>query len=142
MVLSMYNFRAIRSLVASLQFPQSQTRVSWSIKAIYIISLTWKQDIILELLFDILRIKPPSWSSSFLAGRRLTSSCNPSVVWRCVNILLAYGRVTNLRSEPISLAAMDPADEGSKQQTLVDHFLSVILAAVFEAGLQKVRSMV
>jgi hypothetical protein len=35
--------------------------------------LTFFEETVLELIFGILRIKSPSWSSSFLAGRRLTS---------------------------------------------------------------------
>lgn len=52
----MYDLRAPRSLVDALFIPSPSVR-----------------DTILELFFDIFRIKPPSWSSSFLAGRRLTS---------------------------------------------------------------------
>lgn len=55
----MYDLRAPRSLVDALFIPSPSVR-----------------DTILELFFDIFRIKPPSWSSSFLAGRRLTSK-NP-----------------------------------------------------------------
>ncbi|KAI9784054.1 MAG: hypothetical protein M1816_001085 [Peltula sp. TS41687] len=104
MILSMYDFRAIRSFVASLQFPQPRTR-----------------DIILELLFDILCIKLPSWSSSFLAGRRLTT----------------YGRVANLRSEPSTQAGSFSGDDSTDQQNLADHFLALTLAVLLEAGLQK-----
>ena len=56
LTLSMNDFLAIHSLVASLYIPLAHVR-----------------NILLELLTDVLRIKPPSWSSSFLAGRRLTT---------------------------------------------------------------------
>jgi hypothetical protein len=56
MTLSMYNFRAIRSLVSSLMLPNSTIR-----------------ETIIDLLYSLLRIKSPFWATSFLAGRRLTT---------------------------------------------------------------------
>ncbi|KAI9755625.1 MAG: 54S ribosomal protein L13 [Chaenotheca gracillima] len=102
MTLSMHGFRAVKSLVASLQFPEPQMR-----------------DIILDLLFDVLRIKPPSWSSSFLAGRRLTT----------------YGRVANLKSDVHSQQPTNSFGEESMQFNLVEHYLSLILTVLIEAGL-------
>lgn len=56
MTLSMYNFRAIRSLVASLALPSASIR-----------------ETVIELIYTLLRIKSPAWATSFLAGRRLTT---------------------------------------------------------------------
>ncbi|CAK7203934.1 hypothetical protein SEUCBS139899_006684 [Sporothrix eucalyptigena] len=56
MTLSMYDFRAIRSLVASLALPSASIR-----------------ETVIELIYSLLRIKSPAWASSFLAGRRLTT---------------------------------------------------------------------
>jgi hypothetical protein len=99
--LSMDNFASIRSLVASLYLPIISVRT-----------------VLLELFTDILRIKPPSWSSSFLAGRRLTT----------------YARVTNLKSE--TAANDEPeSEESSNQRNLVDHFTAVILGVLLHAGL-------
>ncbi|KAL1897086.1 hypothetical protein Sste5346_004291 [Sporothrix stenoceras] len=56
MNLSMYDFRAIRSLVASLVLPSPSIR-----------------ETVLELIYSLLRIKSPAWATSFLAGRRLTT---------------------------------------------------------------------
>ena len=78
------------------------------------------RDVLLELFFDILKIKSPSWSSSFLAGRRLTT----------------YGRVTNLNNEPTFAAAgtADPEDE-LDERSLVEHFTALSLAILLHAGL-------
>jgi len=54
--LSMYNFRAIRSLVASLVLPNLGIR-----------------ETVIDLVYSLLRIKSPAWATSFLAGRRLTT---------------------------------------------------------------------
>ena len=54
--LSMYNFRAIRSVVASLVLPNLGI-----------------QETIIDLVYSLLRIKSPAWATSFLAGRRLTT---------------------------------------------------------------------
>ncbi|KAF8466401.1 Rapamycin-insensitive companion of mTOR, N-term-domain-containing protein [Kalaharituber pfeilii] len=100
--LSMFEMRALRSLVDSLRIPSSGVR-----------------DIILELLFDIFRIKSPSWSSTFLAGRRLTT----------------YGRVANLKSE-----SKDPSPgkhDDENQSNLVEHFIALLLEVFVEAGLLK-----
>lgn len=56
MALSMYNFRAIKSLVSCLILPNPVVR-----------------ETVIDLLYGILRIKSPFWATSFLAGRRLTT---------------------------------------------------------------------
>jgi rapamycin-insensitive companion of mTOR len=100
--LCMNNFLPLRSLLLSLQIPAPHVRT-----------------IILELLFDLLRIKPPSWSSSFLAGRRLTT----------------YGRVTNLKNQQIKETSASGADDNTNKWSLLDHYVSVVLAAFLHAGL-------
>lgn len=74
---------------------------------------------VLELLYDILRIKPPSWSSAFLAGRRLTT----------------YGRVTNMRAEPVVKSSNNDPDDPTKRMNLVEHFSVVVLTVLLRAGL-------
>jgi rapamycin-insensitive companion of mTOR len=98
---SMNNFTSTKSLVASLYIPMVSVRT-----------------VLLELFTDILRIKPPSWSSSFLAGRRLTT----------------YARVTNLKSE--RLPSDEPESEASEnQRNLVEHFTAVVLGVLLHSGL-------
>ncbi|KAF2457821.1 cytosolic regulator pianissimo [Lineolata rhizophorae] len=102
--LSMNNMVPIRSLVSSLYISSVPVR-----------------NVLLELLFDLLRIKPPSWSSSFLAGRRLTT----------------YGRVTNLKQQSLSNApSTDLYDEMSKRN-LVDHYVAAVLALLLHCGLRE-----
>ncbi|KAK6346439.1 hypothetical protein TWF730_010761 [Orbilia blumenaviensis] len=96
--LSMYNLRTVKSLVESLKIPHIGVR-----------------DTVLELLFDIFRIKPPSWSSTFLAGRRLTT----------------YGRVANMKIFEPTL----PIIEDKERINLVDHFNALLLAIFSESGL-------
>lgn len=100
--LCMNDFLPIRSLLLSLQIPTPHVR-----------------NIILELLFDLLRIKPPSWSSSFLAGRRLTT----------------YGRVTNMKNQPAKDALISSAENTTNKWNLMDHYISVVLATFLHAGL-------
>ena len=97
------NLVAIRSLVSALYTSSILVR-----------------DVLLELFFDILRIKSPSWSSSFLAGRRLTT----------------YGRVTNFKKKPANVPTYpsDPEDEAGKR-SLVEHFVALSLAILLHAGL-------
>ena len=97
--LCMNDFLPLRSLLLSLQIPTIHVR-----------------NIILELLFDLFRIKSPSWSSSFLAGRRLTT----------------YGRVTNMRNETTKDTKPGPS---TNRWSLLDHYVSVVLAAFLHAGL-------
>lgn len=94
--------RPLQSLLLSLQFPDPQSR-----------------DLILELLFDALRIKPPSWSSSFLAGRRLTT----------------YGRVANMKSEQEKKQSRTVYEDEDNPFDLTAHFSGLILALLVEAGL-------
>lgn len=56
MYLSMYDFRAIKSLISSLMIPNQVAR-----------------DTVIDLLYSLLRIKSPAWATPFLAGRRLTT---------------------------------------------------------------------
>jgi rapamycin-insensitive companion of mTOR len=102
LTLCMNDFLPLRSLLLSLQIPTPHVR-----------------NIILELLFDLLRIKPPSWSSSFLAGRRLTT----------------YGRVTNLKNQQIKDTSNSATEDNTHKWSLLDHYVSVVLAAFLHAGL-------
>lgn len=56
MTLSMYNFRALRSLISCLMLPNNAIR-----------------DTVIDMFYSLLRIKSPFWATSFLAGRRLTT---------------------------------------------------------------------
>lgn len=104
-ILARHGARPLSSLLESLHYPDPQAR-----------------DLIMELLFDALRIKPPSWSSSFVAGRRLTT----------------YGRISSFRpdSEPKFYRSFD--DDNSNKFDLTAHFSTLILAALIDAGLPKV----
>jgi len=94
---------ALRSLLQSLQFPVPQAR-----------------DLILDLLFDVLHITPPSWTSSFLAGRRLTT----------------YGRVANLKADSTELHfKAELFEEEGSNFNLVEHFTTLLLAALMQCGL-------
>lgn len=106
-ILARHEAKPLHSLLESLHYPDTQAR-----------------DLILELLFDALRIKPPSWSSSFLAGRRLTT----------------YGRVANLRSDTDFKANRAYHDSGPNKFDLTAHFSTLILAALIAAGLPQALS--
>lgn len=101
--LSMYNFRALKSLVDSLYISQSTTH-----------------EVVIDGLFTMLRIKPPSWSSAFLAGRRLTT----------------YGRVVNLKG-PVGIKGTAGAsqDDETGEESLVDQFTALLLAVFIKAGM-------
>ncbi|KAI1757771.1 Rapamycin-insensitive companion of mTOR, N-term-domain-containing protein [Xylaria castorea] len=101
MSLSMFNFRAIRSLISSLMLPNDIIR-----------------DTIIDLLYSLLRIKPPSWATSYLAGRRLTT----------------YGRVATLKSTVPSRGETIYEDEGM-EQNFVEHYTALLLAIFIKSGL-------
>lgn len=100
--LSANNGQAICSLLESLQYPSPVTR-----------------DLIMELLFDVLRIKPPSWSGTYLAGRRLTT----------------YGRVAKLEGPTLKQRARSDSDPERNRVDLTQHFCALILAMFIKAGL-------
>jgi rapamycin-insensitive companion of mTOR len=102
LALSMYNFRAIKSLISSLMLPYSSIR-----------------ETIIDLIFNLLRIKPPSWSASFLAGRRLTT----------------YGRVANLKGAPAKVAATVSTEDETGEKNLVDHYTALLLAVLISADM-------
>uniref|UniRef100_A0A060T596 ARAD1C10274p n=1 Tax=Blastobotrys adeninivorans TaxID=409370 RepID=A0A060T596_BLAAD len=94
------NFNAIRVLVNSLAVATPALR-----------------DILLDLFFSVLCIRPLSWSSSFLAGRRLTT----------------FGRVSDLK-EMIASAADKEASEKTHCR-FVDHFTALLVQILIECGL-------
>ncbi|ROT42079.1 hypothetical protein SODALDRAFT_267304 [Sodiomyces alkalinus F11] len=108
MVLGMRDFRAIKSLVSSMVLPNPLIK-----------------ETVIDLLFAILRIKPPSWASSFLAGRRLTT----------------YGRVASLKSistpTTASTSSGGPTHEEDtiEEQTFLDHYTALLLAVLVKADL-------
>ncbi|KAL2182013.1 Rapamycin-insensitive companion of mTOR, N-term-domain-containing protein [Thermothelomyces heterothallicus CBS 202.75] len=101
MSLSMYNFRAIRSMITSMVVQAGPIRES-----------------IMDLIFSLLRIKPPAWATSFLAGRRLTT----------------YGRVANLRSTNTKSAQPEFEEDGG-EQNFVEHYTALLLAVFIKSGL-------
>ncbi|KAI0971808.1 Rapamycin-insensitive companion of mTOR, N-term-domain-containing protein [Xylaria arbuscula] len=101
MSLSMFNFRAIKSLVSSLMLPNNTIR-----------------DTILDLMYSLLRIKPPSWATSYLAGRRLTT----------------YGRVATLKSAVPNKGEITYEDEGM-EQNFVEHYTALLLAIFIKSDL-------
>ena len=105
--LSNGNFSAVRSLLLSLYYP-----------------VPFARDLILDLIFDVLHIKPPSWTSSYLAGRRLTT----------------YGRVSNLKSEGRNSSSKTDCEQESCTFNLVDHFTALLLAVFLQCGLINVRT--
>ena len=100
------DFQAIKSLLQSLHYP-----------------VPLAEDLILDLLFDVLHIQPPSWTSSFLAGRRLTT----------------YGRVANLKADSGGSIPKADAEEGTNF-SLMDHFTTLLLACFMHAGLIQVST--
>ncbi|KAG9242741.1 Rapamycin-insensitive companion of mTOR, N-term-domain-containing protein [Calycina marina] len=99
MTLSMYNFRAIRSLVSCLMLPNAIIR-----------------ETVIELFYNLLRIKSPGWAISFLAGRRLTT----------------YGRVATLKTNQ---PKTQQSDDESEDRSFVDHYTSLLLAVLISSGL-------
>lgn len=103
MSLCMYDFRSIRSLISSMVLPNATIR-----------------ETVLDLLFSLLRIKPPAWATSFLAGRRLTT----------------YGRVANLKSsnQKDKTSAFYQEEDGGEQNFL-EHYTALLLAVLIKSGL-------
>lgn len=102
MTLSMFDFRPIRSLIYSMLLPSEFVR-----------------ETVLDLLFSILRIKPPAWATSFLAGRRLTT----------------YGRVANLKSGNSKEKSSPYMEEDGSEQNFVEHYTALLLAILIKSGL-------
>jgi rapamycin-insensitive companion of mTOR len=102
LTLSMYDFRAIKSLISSLMLPHPAIR-----------------ETVIDLLFTLLRIKPPSWSASFLAGRRLTT----------------YGRVANLKAQPAKAGSSLAVEDESAEKNLTDHYTALLLAVLISSDM-------
>lgn len=103
--LSVHRFKPIESFLSAISCSSSMAR-----------------NLILETIFDVLRIKPPSWSSSYLAGRRLTT----------------YGRVAHLKTGNVPERSKVESDD-KREFNLIRHFTALVLAVLLESGLLKVR---
>lgn len=104
------DFMALRSLLKCLQLDVPVAR-----------------GLVLDLMFDILHITPPSWTTSFLAGRRLTT----------------YGRVANLKADSTELHFKAELLEGeSTKFNLVEHFTTLLLTILLHCGLIQVCLLV
>ncbi|KAJ2902622.1 uncharacterized protein MKZ38_000289 [Zalerion maritima] len=102
MNLSMFDLRAIRSLISSLMLPTPMIK-----------------ETVLDIIYNLLRIKSPGWASSFLAGRRLTT----------------YGRVATLKSTAAKGVGATYVDEAGDEQNFVEHYTALLLAIFIRAGL-------
>ena len=103
MVLALHDFLPVRSVVASLYVASLPVRTA-----------------ILDLLIEILRVKSPSWSTSFIGGRRLTT----------------YARVANLRDDKLAAdEAVQQSANDAQKRSLLQHFTAVALAVLLRQGL-------
>ena len=103
MTLSLHDFLPVRSIVSSLYISNVPVRTAT-----------------LDLLIDILRVKPPSWSTSFIGGRRLTT----------------YNRVANLKvDQQGGTKQKADVEEEQPRKNLVEHFTAVALAILLRQGL-------
>lgn len=104
MNLCMFDFRAIKSLISSLTIPSQPIR-----------------DTIIDILYSLLRIKSPSWASTFLAGRRLTT----------------YGRVQSLKSTAPkdSHDSQSYTEDDGGEQNFVEHYTALLLAILVKCGM-------
>ncbi|KAH7037790.1 Rapamycin-insensitive companion of mTOR, N-term-domain-containing protein [Microdochium trichocladiopsis] len=101
MSLCMYNLGAVASLISSLMLPNPGIR-----------------DTVIDMLYSLLRIKPPAWATSYLAGRRLTT----------------YGRVATLKAAAPTKTSSWFEEDGS-EQNFVDHYTAILLATFIKAGM-------
>ncbi|CAG8659844.1 24353_t:CDS:10, partial [Cetraspora pellucida] len=98
--LCMDNKQAIRSIVESLRITSDETR-----------------EIMLDMFFNIFRIKIPHWYPSFLSGKRIT----------------VYGLLTPENNNNGELPP--PASSCQDRLNLLDHHLVILLDILIDAGL-------
>lgn len=101
LTLSMYNFQGIRSIIDALRVPSSMVRES-----------------ILDFLFHALSIPVNNMTSTFLAGRRLTT----------------LGRIP-ISAETASAKAARTTRTARKKSNLLNQFSAIKLSLFLEAGL-------
>ncbi|BFZ59731.1 hypothetical protein YB2330_000747 [Saitoella coloradoensis] len=98
--LCMDGMRPIRSLIDALRIPASGVRVA-----------------VMDLVADVLGIKDPSWTTTFLAGRRITMFGRPS-----------------LQASGISAYEQKRKPEENRM-ALKEHFEALLLCILFDVGL-------
>ncbi|CAL1712811.1 unnamed protein product [Somion occarium] len=92
---------AIRTLIDGLRIPSLETR-----------------DIILDMFFDVLNIKPPEWHQAFIAGRRLTMY-----------------RKSQQITEPGKQPESTPKPQAQDSLKLTDQYIALLILVFCKAGL-------
>ena len=82
------------------------------------------KNLILDFVFDILHIKPPSWTSPFLAGRRLTT----------------YARVATARIGIEVSKSNVEADDDLDRANLADQYTTLVMLVLVRCGLVEALS--
>lgn len=101
MYFSMDNLRAIRALIDTLRIPSLETR-----------------EIILDMFFDLLKIKTPHWYQTFINGRRLTM----------------YHKARS-SSEPEHSVETDTSQRSPEPLKLTDQYIALLVLVFTQAGL-------
>lgn len=101
-VLAQGGFGAIRSLLLSLHHPSPFAR-----------------DLVLDLMFNVLHVKPPIWASGFLAGRRLTT----------------YRQVANLHGAQDEDRSKVENEDDANRSNLIDHYTALVLNMLIQCGI-------
>lgn len=108
-VFSQNNFSCLKSLVNCFQYPVPAIR-----------------ETLMEIFFSIFHVKSRSWSSSYLAGRRLTTLPQPE-------LKTALGNILTTNSD---------TDLQSSDAKFRDHYTSLLLVLFMKCGLVKNLTLV
>ena len=95
------DFYPLKSLIKCFQYPIPSLRES-----------------LMDLFFSVFRIKALSWSSSFLAGRRLTT----------------FGRIADMKND---FSSMDFAASTTPDSKFTSHYTALLIAISFHCGLME-----
>ncbi|CAG8523548.1 7861_t:CDS:10 [Ambispora leptoticha] len=108
--LSMDNKQSIRSIVESLRITTDESR-----------------DAMLDMLFNIFRIKPPKWYPNFLSGRRITLYGQPSPE--------EENNYNNNNYDYDEVAPPSISSNSNDRLNLLDHHLVILLVIFIDSGL-------
>ncbi|KZT18431.1 hypothetical protein NEOLEDRAFT_1125374 [Neolentinus lepideus HHB14362 ss-1] len=101
MYFCMDNMRAIRTIIDTLRIPSLDSR-----------------EIIIDMFFDLLNIKPPDWHQTFIDGRRLTM----------------YRRSVQITDSPPS-PPLSRKPQESENLKLADQYIALLILTFTQAGL-------
>ena len=129
---------ALRAIIDSIRIPSLETRVCCSCISVVRNLRRPQQEVVIDMLFDLMNIKPPEWHQAFIDGRRLTSRYSLRVQVSALNLCVVYRRTKPAAEFGQTL---EPAQRLQPNLKLTDQYIALLVLVLCKAGVCDVRDL-